>query len=262
MTLEKELEIAKNVILDAGEIILESRAEDLDVQHKSDGSPVTIADKKSAAYLTEVLSKSFPYGMLNEENMNNDTRSKHEYSWIVDPLDGTISYINGDDGFGIMIGLVRDGSPVLGVTYRPLKNELCYGILGEGSYISHDCGDTRLMVNKSEEISLLVSGHRQNDEVDQVINKLNPAKLRHMYTGFKTTEVAKGNANLFVCPESVEMCLWDVCGTSLILEEAGGRATDVKGNLIDYKGSAELKSGFVASNRIIHDYVIDRIGGN
>ena len=261
MTLEKELEIAITAITEAGDIILESRGHDLNVQLKQDGSPVTIGDKNSARYLTYVLTRSFPYGMLNEENIGNDTRRVHEYSWIIDPLDGTISYINGDDGFGLIIGLVRGNTPVLGVTYRPLKDELCYSVKGEGAYIKNSCEDMRLRVNRSEEIDMLMTGYRKNEEMEDILRKIKPARARQMYTAFKTIEVAKGNANLFVCPRTVQMNLWDVCDTSAILEEAGGRMTDLYGRPIDFQGSADLRRGVVASNGLVHDYVVKCIGG-
>ena len=209
--------------------------------------------------LRKELSRQFPdYGILDEET-DSDERDK-EYCWIVDPLDGTISYIRGDDSYGLLIGLIKNFEPILGVAYKPRAKELCYAIKGCGSYIETPEETKRLQVSQSKKLDILISGHRKNKELEDLIKKINPSEInsiKQMYSSFKIIEIAKNNANLFLCPPSITLNVWDLCAPSVILYEAGGKITDIYGKPPDYNGSCINKNGVIASNKRIHDKIVE-----
>lgn len=258
MSFERELDYAKKIALNAGNILMSYRKKTLEVILKEDNTPQSIADRESSKYICEALKKGFPdYGICDEETYRE--RDKKRF-WLVDPLDGTISYIKGDNSFGVMIALVEDGSPVVGVAYRPATNELCYASKNNGAFIIKDSFRKRMHTNGDKEISLLVSGYRKNEDVDEIIQKISPKNVTGMYSSFKIIEVAKGDYNTFVTPPSIGLNLWDICAGDLILSEAGGILTDLNGKRIDYTGKIELEKGLIAASQKVYGTILEKLG--
>lgn len=255
MNYDKILQTTIDAVMQAGDILLEERKNDLQARLKEDGSPVCNGDIHSAEFLNSFFKKQFPdYGLLCEETLSEDDRAQHQYSWIIDPLDGTHSYLQGKNGFGVIVGLIKDKEPVMGVVYRPLENELLYAVKGKGAY----SGDgKRLVVPQVENIDLLVSGNRFNSSLQELIDKISPDQVRPMYTAFKTIEVAKGNGTVFTALPNM-MNLWDICGTSIILEEAGGRVSNLKGERINFQTSSHSQPSILATNGYLHDRLLEK----
>jgi 3'(2'), 5'-bisphosphate nucleotidase len=272
--LEEELEVAAATAVAAGRLLL-ANYDDLEAETKGDSTIVTIADKESSAMVASELRKAFPnYGLLDEETKEDGSRFSCQYCWVVDPLDNTKDYFaefenrktgkvgESEGNFGVIIGLMRDFQPVLGVTYKPLKRELAYAIKGHGAYLVRNRKARPLNVSESEQIRVLASRSRKSGGLVNILERLNPEETHHINGSLKTIEVAKGNYNLFVCPASNAMRLWDFCGPQIILEEAGGRLTDLAGKSLNYR-SEDTKNyrGVIASNGIIHEKVIELIHG-
>lgn len=249
MKFEKELEVVKKLIKKAGKILLEKR-KDLDIKIKEDMSYVTNVDYASSEFLQTNLIQEFPdYGILDEESKN-DGRSK-KYCWVIDPLDGTFGYVKGGDTFGVLIGLLEDGVPVLGVVYKPLIDELIWGIKGEGAFFENG---ERLHVNDKISNDILMSAERENPFFDSFEGLgFNPIK---MPTSYKINEVARGNYTSFICHPDTIMGLWDLCAHQVILEEAGGVITDVYGDEIDYLGERDNMKGVIATHPKKHEELL------
>ncbi len=242
MRLERELGVARELVRGAGRIILEKR-DDLEVKMKSREEYVSSADYASSDFLQRGLRAEFPdYGILDEES-EVDGRDK-KYCFVVDPLDGTWGYVKGHDEFGVLLGLLEDGVPVLGVVYRPVQDELIWGVKGEGAFFENG---ERLAVGDNCLDDILVSASRDNAFFDFLKGKgYDPVK---MPTSYKINAVAKGDYTSFIChPDSV-MGLWDFCAHQVILEEAGGVLTDFFGEKIDYMGDRLNKKGAIATHR-------------
>lgn len=115
----------KEIVISAGDIIKNYFYEDINdisVNYKQDKTPVTIADEKTNDYLRENLLKLFPKaGWLSEEDKDNRERLKSEYVWIVDPLDGTQSFVNREPDLAISVALVKEGIPVISAVYNPIS---------------------------------------------------------------------------------------------------------------------------------------------
>ncbi|OGU51040.1 MAG: histidinol-phosphatase, partial [Ignavibacteria bacterium GWC2_36_12] len=122
-----DLKIFSKYLADkSGDIIKNYFRTDLNVESKPDLSPVTIADKKSEEKMREIIMKEFPdHGIIGEEfgSYNNNA----EYKWVIDPIDGTKSFICGAISFGTLIALTKKGEPILGVINQPVLNEFLIG---------------------------------------------------------------------------------------------------------------------------------------
>lgn len=132
------LNLAIRAAIEAGESIMTIYTDpnsDFGIERKSDNSPLTIADKKSHEVIMSYLTKT-EYPILSEEgkHMPYEERKDWETLWIVDPLDGTKEFIKRNGEFTVNIALVRNGVPVLGVIYLPVKRILYYGAEGTGSF--------------------------------------------------------------------------------------------------------------------------------
>ncbi len=253
----RELKIAKSIALLAGRLLMEERGKNLEIRIKEDHSPNTRVDRLSSGFITGELQRYFPgYGIIDEESLPTRVGRETDCIWVVDPLESTISYLRDEDTFGVMIGLLKDYKPVLGVTYRPKIDELVYAASGAGAYSLSRGESRRLRVNDSQEIDLLISRFRRDPKLEELINCLKPERVREMASSFKTVEVAKGNATLFISPKTITLNIWDLCAPQVILEGAGGRLTDLYGNPIDYKADLTNRYGVVASNRSLHQEII------
>lgn len=241
MKFEKELEVVKKLIKEAGKMLLEKR-DNLNIKTKEDMSYVSNADYTSSEFLQTNLTQEFPdYGILDEESKN-DGRNK-KYCWVIDPLDGTFGYVKGRDTFGVLIGLLEDGNPVLGVVYKPVTDELIWGIKGRGSFFENG---ERLRVSDELSHDILISADRKNPFFDSLEGLgFNPVK---MPTSYKINAVARGDYTSFICHPDTVMGLWDLCAHQIILEEAGGVMTDVYGDKINYLGERDNMKGVIVTH--------------
>jgi fructose-1,6-bisphosphatase/inositol monophosphatase family enzyme len=251
---EEELGFAKKLAVEMGDIIMKNYSSSCKTEVKCDGSVVTLIDKEVSAYAESKLIERFPeYGIINEERPERNKAS--EIKWVIDPLDGTIEFATGGKDFGVFIGLMKNYKPVMGVAYRPLINEITYASKGNGAYLRNENGVMRLAVSASNLISLLISKRRNSCELDEMIKNLNPDSVRKMGGSFKTIEVAKGNANLFLSAKDITMNSWDLCAAEVILSEAGGILTNLEGKRINYK-ETENKNGIIAASKMIYRGVL------
>jgi 3'(2'), 5'-bisphosphate nucleotidase len=255
-----ELDFAIDTAIQAGRILLDEEKLDLEIKIKNDKSYSTRADKASSRFIVSQLKKNFhEYGIIEEESSVYDKSTYYKRSWVVDPLDSTISYIKGLDTFGVLIGLLEDYKPILGVAYLPVRKELYYAEKGNGAFLRYNGKKTQLKVRNSSDIDLVISEYRYDSKLEEMLKSLNSRTVRKMPSSFKTLEVAKGISTLFLSPTFIPLNLWDLCATQLILEESGGKLTDLYGKPIDYKGGFINTKGVLASNGFIHDDVVQII---
>jgi len=218
------------------------------VDSKIDHSPVTIADKKSEELMREEILKHFPdHGIIGEEFGNHNTDA--EYVWVLDPIDGTKSFICGAFSFGTLIGLLKNGQPLLGVINQPILNEFMIGdnskttLNGESVYV-RNC-------NKIEDAVLITCDHFnigkfQNQQKFDVLAKR--VKLyRHWGDCYGYLLLAAGFVDIVIDPI---MSVWDSMALIPIIKGAGGIITDYHGN------DAVKGNSIVAASSHIHSEVI------
>lgn len=260
-----ELETARAIALEAAALVRTFHGKHLTVDRKVGDEPVTEADRAANALIVERLRAAFPDdAILSEELPDDGSRFGHRRAWMVDPIDGTRDFIRGENGYAVMIGLILDGRPVLGVVSQPPTGITWAGAVGGDAWREGPDGQrTPLRPSQLAEargIRLVASKSHRTPEVDRFRDRLNISdELNVGGVGLKVALVADGSRDLYVYPGS-RTKLWDTCAPEAILVAAGGFISDVRGRPLDYVG-AELQNlhGIVASNGPLHPVVIEAL---
>lgn len=245
----------------AGEAIMQLRKAGFGSWEKEGGSPVTDADMRSDAIIRDGLSR-YGWPILSEESTTAD-RSGAEYVWIVDPLDGTRSFADGGEDFCVMIGLVRDGAPVLAVVYQPPTGKLYTALRGGGAFLGAGTAKKKLSVSTIIDVAkarFISSRNHIAPETDTLARSLGIAHIERVGSvGVKMGLIAEGRFELFFNPTD-KMSEWDMCAPHLILEESGGRVTGALGQEFIYNKTAPQNSyGILATNGALHEKVVQAI---
>jgi histidinol phosphatase-like enzyme (inositol monophosphatase family) len=218
------------------------------VESKSDDSPVTIADKKAEEVMRELISKHFPdHGIVGEEF--GESNKDAEYTWILDPIDGTKSFICGAYSFGTLIGLLKNGQPILGVYHHPILNDFLIGdnqetrINGEKTFV-RNCDELNQAVLLTTD-HLNIEKYQNIEKFNQLIKKV---KLyRNWGDCYGYYLLTTGYADIMIDPI---MSAWDILPLIPIIKGAGGVITDYQGN-DPVKGKSA-----VAASSAIHSEII------
>ncbi|MBI1815009.1 MAG: histidinol phosphate phosphatase [Deltaproteobacteria bacterium] len=249
--MDKRLEIAIAAARAAGEIALKYFRTALTVERKADHSPVTVADRECERRIVEVLTKAFPdYGVVGEEF---GTREGAGARWIVDPIDGTKSFIRGIPYFATLIGLEEEGEIILGVIYAPAIDDLLYAQKGHGAF--DKSGPIHVSDRATLRESMIVFGglnvlRRAGywPAFEQLVER--SGRQRGYGDYFGHTFVARGQAEAMI---EIDLKPWDMAALKIIIEEAGGRFTDFAGVPSIYTGTA------LATNGRVHDEILDLV---
>lgn len=262
--LNRELEIATQVVREAGRILMKYYRQDFSVEFKKGDGPVTEADKASNAFITHQLHEHFPEDGILAEESKDDLRRLHQGRvWSVDPMDGTREFIDKVGQFAAMIGLAVNGEAVLGLVYQPTTDTLYSAIKGEGAFVIRNGESTPIEVSKvarTGEMRLVVSRSHRASLVETMKDALGIQKdIASGSVGLKVGLLVEQKCDLYIHPNS-KTKEWDTCAPQVILEEAGGTITDCWGKPIKYnKENVYNAQGFVASNSRSHDEIIERI---
>jgi 3'(2'), 5'-bisphosphate nucleotidase len=268
--LEHELETAVRLAREASVSILKFYREGVATEQKigvdSFSEPVTAADREASRIIVTGLAAEFPGdGILSEEEDDEiEIRASRPRAWIIDPIDGTAGFINHDGDFAVQIGLADKGDAVLGVVLMPFHDVLIYAVRSQGTFLVHAGGEpTRLTVSDTAELAqvkLAVSRNHPSKRMQRIIEHFRFKKtIRRGSVGLKVGLITDKRADLYIHP-SPRTKLWDTCGPQVILEEAGGRMTDLFGAEIRYdRRELANHNGIVASNGQLHDVVIDEL---
>lgn len=211
--------------IEAGRVIEQIRAAGFDVREKKGQGPVTEADHAADALLKERLLALESCGWLSEETADHPDRLSRPRLWVVDPLDGTKEFVQGIPEYSVAVALVEHSAPVLGVVHNPASRVTYWALRGEGAWrdgapIRVGEGDT-LLASRSEIKRGEFAGFRQEWDIHHVGS-----------IEFKLAQVAAGEAAVTL--SRGPKWEWDVCAGALIVEEAGGIATDVFGGVFQY----------------------------
>jgi len=265
LSLDRELNLARQLALAAGEVALRYFGQPLPVERKEGGEPVTRADREANEVIVGELAREFPGdGILAEETPDDGSRRSRARVWMVDPIDGTRDFIRGRDGFAVMIGLCAQGAPVLGVVYQPVGARLYTAVRGRGAWLAVGEGrPARIQVSPVREpaqIRLVASKSHREPVIDAVRARLGiQDELNVGSVGLKLGLIARGDRDLYVNPSS-KSSAWDTCAPEAILDEAGGRLSDLRGQPLRYDAEdIRHLAGLVASNGLLHEQVLEKI---
>ncbi len=249
------LNFAKQQALHAGEIMLTHFQMGIDVTVKADNTPVTTADTTINNKVIEAIKSSYPSHAAIGEEQSHEV-SNAEYTWICDPIDGTVPYTLGVPVSVFSLGLVsqNDGQPVVAVIYDPYQKRMYTAIKGQGAYLN----DKPIKVNsqgKLDEAIIGLSGGRSK-VVDQaefkkdVISQcFRPIILNCVM--YEAVLVATGQIGANIFPGHTAH---DAVTAKLIVEEAGGKVTDIFGENQRYDQPVK---GAIFSNSLLHDQLVE-----
>lgn len=252
--MDKRLEVAIAAARAGGEVALKYfNSANLKVETKEDSSPVTIADRETEARIVEVLRAAFPdHGFLGEEHGEQGGSGPR---WIIDPIDGTKSFIRGIPYFASLIALEEDGEITTGVIYAPAVDDLLWAQRGQGAHDRN--GPLRVSKVASLADSMLLFGgpgffkrHGYWSAFEQLVDASSRQRGYGDYFGY--TFVARGQAEAVL---ELDLKPWDMAAIAIVIEEAGGRFTNFSGERTIYDGSA------LASNGVIHEQVLSVLRG-
>jgi myo-inositol-1(or 4)-monophosphatase len=292
-----DVELALEAAVAAGAAVMESFGRPMEVVEKAPDQPVTPADLEADGILRARLLGARPgYGWLSEETADRPDRLGAERVWIVDPIDGTRSFIAGRPEFAISIGLAERGEAVLGVVHNPATGELFWAVRGGGAYgarVGRGEGEAKgegrragkggaegagaargvgpvgwaaRVVGEGAAVRLRVSEGRSEDQRVLLASRSEIAagefdpfhggwRIRPVgSTAYKLARLAAGDGDVFLSrgPKAE----WDVCAGALLVAEAGGRATDLRGEELRYNRPDPRVYGILATNGRLHAYVL------
>jgi len=249
--LQSDLELALRAARAAAEVIRPAFRAEMEVRYKDPDQPVTDADVEADRVIREVLIGGRPeYGWLSEETADSPERLGRERLWVVDPIDGTNSFVKGIAEFAVSIGLVEEDRAVLGVVCNPATGEVYHAFEGGGAWlngapihVSEREGMPRLLCSRSELRRGEMGGFAESCTMQPLGS-----------TAYKMVKVAEGMGDAFVSfgPKHE----WDVCGAEVIVREAGGRVTGLDGEPFRYNQASPSWRGVAASNGRVHHAVL------
>ena len=251
---EKELQAAIEAANLAKKAILDFYHTKVEVEIKSDDSPVTIADKTADKIIREYLHEKFPtHAFLTEESEDNGDRLQNDFVWIVDPVDGTKDFIAHDDEFTTNIALAYKHKLVVGVVLAPACDELYYASAGNGAFFQKgEQKPVKIHVSdKVSDLTVLISVFHFNDNEKLMIEK-HSDKLKHVVrrgSSLKPCMIAHGLAEVHY-RFSGNTKEWDTAACQIVVEEAGGLFVEPDGTPITYnREDVYNRNGYIVVNR-------------
>lgn len=253
-----ELGVAVEAAVKAGEAVMKIYNGAFEVSTKADGSPVTEADLASNEVIKEVL-RSAGHTVLSEEDADDSQRLSEDTVWVVDPLDGTSDFADRTGEFTVMVALVRNGVPVLGVIGWPAEKTLFVAQKGQGAYRYSKGSWGRMSVSAVSEISecrAVGSRHHLSPEEKAFVKSLGISDFTSIGSSLKVAKIGSGMAEIYITTTN-KMKEWDTAASHCIISEAGGRMTDVSGNSITYNNAdVRHQNGILVTNGLVHEGVV------
>lgn len=252
----------RKALYEAGKILMHNFGEITDYEVKeSQSSIVTRADIESEKRIVEIISEKFPvHNILGEETGFQNKNS--EFTWVIDPLDGTSNFAAGLPWFGVIICVLKGSVPVMAGCFLPVQNEIYFAEKGKGA----TCNGKVITVSVETKLKNILAAYSldfsdepgKTERETRVIGNLvkNTRNLRGTNCLIDFCYTADGK--LGACINQTTK-IWDIAGPGLIIQEAGGIVTDVCGNQFDFSlNEANFDRNFtiVCSNKILHQKLI------
>lgn len=266
---EREVEEAKRAAEAASRRILEIYAGDFVAEEKLGVDqfyePVTEADLAASRIIVEQLSREFPEDAILSEEENDDVerRLSKDRVWFIDPIDGTSGFVKRDGDFAVQIGLAIGGKPVVGVVLLPFHGVTYFASKGSGAYRQSEGESVRLETSNTsdfKEMQMAVSRNHRSPKINAILQDFGvKGEMQRGSVGLKIGLIAERTCDLYI-HISNRTKHWDTCGPQTILEEAGGKLTDLFGDEIRYDtADVQNHGGIVATNGAVHDVTIERL---
>lgn len=240
---------------------------------KEDGSPVTDADLASDAILREIIGAAFPDdGLLTEEGSQDHSRLAFERLWIIDPIDGTAQFIAGTGRFDILIALAVQGKPVVAVAMQPATGLIHVAVKNEGAWRITPDGVERFRIAPPPvppriTTSKFYRGNEEREKIARIAAAVGAPPPPVMEVGFQSRAFDDSQRTydafigLWHPPGESPANEWDIAAPELIVEEAGGRLTDLWGREFVYnKRNTHISGGLlISASPDLHQRLLDAI---
>lgn len=232
---DEYLASAGDIARQAGKLIMGYFTSQFTTKHKEDKSPVTNADIEANSLIVNALRKMTPHIPIVAEEDEEILQGEHARFWLVDPLDGTRSFVSGEGEFSVNIGLIKDRRPVLGIIYSPTADALYWGEVGKGAYRSIKGGAVEAIHTKAPGSSGMVvtrSRSHPSSRTSHYLQSLSISAMIPMSSATKFCLVAEGSADIY--PRFGRTMEWDTAAGHAIVEAAGGRVETADGKPLLY----------------------------
>lgn len=250
ITNKELLEAAIDIARLGGQHTLTYFKKDVEVISKADDSPVTIADRETEQVIRKEILKRYPdHGIIGEEFGR--TNEESPVQWVLDPIDGTKSFIHGIPFYTTLIGIMINNEPQVGIIYAPALDELCAGAIGEGVTLNDDPCMVKNTTDLADSTFLMTEIRRFKEEGLEIpFQELLSATRLHRTWGdaYGHMMVATGRAELMLDPV---LNIWDAAALLPVLKEAGGIFSDLDGNETIHSGN-----GF-STNKHLYPQIVD-----
>jgi len=254
-----EMDLAIKAAIEAGNKILEIYQSDYEISTKNDDSPITDADLRSNEVIKKILSQA-EHDILSEEDKDDLARLSQEMIWIIDPLDGTSDFIDKTGEFTVMIALIKNKKPILGVIGWPTEKTLFVAQKGRGAFRFSNDQWSKISVTKISDIPkcrTVGSRHHLSDKEKSFIEKLGIEDFTSIGSSLKVGKISSGEAEAYITTTN-KMKEWDSAASYCIISEAGGKMTDMSGNDLTYNNEDVYhQNGILVTNGLIHDKIVE-----
>jgi histidinol phosphatase-like enzyme (inositol monophosphatase family) len=253
--IQQRLAWAVEIARQAGDVTLQYfRQPGLAVEYKGDASPVTVADRSAEQLLRRRIAEKFPDDAILGEELG-ESQGRSSFQWILDPIDGTKSFVHGVPLYTTLIGVLADGQPTIGVIHAPATGETASAAVGGGCFYRSGA-DTSPRPARVSSVARLADALVLTTDV-AAFSKRSPAAGHETYLrlqqsarlnrtwgdGYGYLLVATGRAEVMIDPE---MNVWDTAALLPVIEEAGGQFTDWQGQRTIHSGDSVGSNGVVA----------------
>lgn len=250
--LNEYLAFARDLACEAGKVTLKYYRGQLDVESKSDASPVTIADRETEQFVRAAIRARYPgHGILGEEFGEENPGAR--WRWVIDPIDGTQAFIHGIPLYTVLLALEDNGHSRLGVIHNPPQDETVAAAEGLGcTYNGEPCRVSA--VADLAKAWVQVTDYSDLAQRRPAFTAALMARTPHTRTwgdAYGYLLVASGRSDVMLDPI---MSHWDIACLRPIIEEAGGRFTDLEGN--DDTSNAKHS---LATNGLLHDQILELV---
>lgn len=257
-------EIVKTCVVDAGKILLDyfGRVDAVSVK-ESQSSVVTAADLASEAFIVQTLMRAFPAAnVIAEESGFIDKGS--DFTWVVDPLDGTSNFAAGLPWFGVLVALLKGNTPVLGAAYLPCTETLYYAEVGQG--VTRD--GVRVRVTPETDPRNVLCAYGMDASPDEAKTRREAAVLARLVNGVRNVRTTNSlldfcytiDGRLGACVNQ-NTKIWDIAPVILMLAEAGGLLTDVEGRALELAVGADYDRSYAVAGAsvVLHPHILQMI---
>lgn len=257
-----ERAVAARIAEQAGAVV-RKLYEDRSARTLRDGSqPLTEADLAAHRVIVEGLRHEFPGdAIVSEESGSVEGPAGARRMWVIDPLDGTREFLRRTGEFAVMVGLVDDAHPVLGVVYEPVAQRLWFATTGCGAFVVRRGRAQRIRVScrtrASGQLRLAARRSLSAARIEPYRKALGVEQVVHLGSlGLKCMAVASGAADVLLDLRD-GLGIWDVCAPEVIVREAGGVLSDATGASHSYDPERRRAGlGLIVSNATDHDHLV------